>query len=64
MKNFTVQSEEKTYTIMADNYKVENGQFIFEASGVEIKRFDKKDIKNVLLESQTGGGENLDLIKS
>lgn len=64
MKNYTVKTSGNTYTVMADNYKVENNEFIFEASGVEIKRFNKSEVQNVLTENNNGGGDYYDLIKS
>lgn len=64
MKNYTVQSNGSTFTILADSYKILNDEYIFEASGVEIKRFNKNEVNNVLTENALGGGEYYDLIKS
>lgn len=64
MKNFTVESNGRTFTILADSYKIVNDQYIFEAAGTEIKRFNKTEINNVLTENNIGGGEYYDLIKS
>jgi len=64
MKNFTVESNNLTFTILADSYKILNDEYIFEASGVEIKRFNKNEVKNVLTENATHGGDYYELIKS
>jgi hypothetical protein len=64
MKNFTVESNNLTFTILADSYKILNDEYIFEASGVEIKRFNKNEVKNVLTENAIHGDDYYELIKS
>lgn len=64
MKNYTVNTNGKTFTIMADNYKIVNDEYIFEAGGVEIKKFNKSLVKNILTENAIGDDKYYDLIKS
>jgi len=64
MQNYTVETGGRTFTIMADNYRIVNNEYIFEAAGIEVKKFSETEIKNVLTENNTGGGEYYNLIKS